>query len=196
MEQVKGTTFLQWAALILGVAEVLLARINNIWLYPTGILGTLISIYLLLAVQLYADSALNVYYVVMSVYGWIYWLKRGDRPPVPITTSNRKDWLITLTIAIPGWLILYLVLKYFTPSTVPVWDGLVASTGWAGMWLLARRKLENWILLNISNIFAIPLLFFKQLPLFALLTIFLFVIAFWGYFDWRREIKTNSVVNA
>jgi nicotinamide mononucleotide transporter len=189
--QLKETTLLQWLAVLLGIAEVLLARSNNIWLYPTGILSTLISIYLLMEVNLYADSALNVYYVVMSVYGWMYWLKKGGRPTVPITVSGRADWAVMLAIVFIGWPVLYLLLK-LTPSNVPVWDALVASTGWAGMWLLAKRKLENWLLLNVSNLFAIPLLFYKQLPLFGLLTIFLFLIAFWGYYDWRKEVKKQT----
>ena len=70
-DQVKGTTFFEWVAVVLGVAEVLLAKINNIWLYPAGILGTLAGTYVLLLSGLYAESALNGYYVVMSIYGWI-----------------------------------------------------------------------------------------------------------------------------
>jgi len=80
----------------------------------------------------------------------------------------------------------YFALITFTPSTVPAWDAWESSTAWAGTWLLARRRVENWILLNASNAFAIPLLFYKELPLFAMLTIFLFVIACIGYFDWIK----------
>lgn len=178
----------------MGVAEVLLAKVNNVWLYPAGILGTLISIYFLMATQLYADSLLNLYYIVMSAYGWYHWIKKRSQPAVNISYSNRREWVITLSISLGGWLVLYLLLKNFTPSNVPVWDALVSSTAWAGMWLLARRKMENWILLNISNLFAIPLLFYKQLPLFALLTLFLFIIAFFGYFDWRRIYRRQPAI--
>ena len=191
-EQIKETTWLQWLAVLLGVAEVLLARVNNIWLYPTGIVGTLIAIYLLLAVQLYAESALNIYYVVMSVYGWIYWVKKKNEPPVKVSWCNRRDWLTGLSITFAGWLVLYLLLKNFTPSNVPVWDAWVSSTAWAGMWLLARRKIENWLFLNVSNLFAIPLLFYKGLPMFAVLTLFLFVVAFWGFFEWKNISKKQK----
>ncbi|MCH5682920.1 nicotinamide mononucleotide transporter [Niabella sp. W65] len=68
----------------------------------------------------------------------------------------------------------------------------MSATAWAGMWLLAKRKIENWILLNISNAFAIPLLFYKGLPLYALLTLFLFIIAVLGYIDWNKTIKKNE----
>jgi nicotinamide mononucleotide transporter len=197
MEQVKETTPLQWIAVALGVAEVLLARINNVWLYPTGIIGTILGIVLLFEVQLYAECLLSGYYIVMSFYGWIYWIKKQDKPPVKITWCNRQEWLITAAIVFGGWVLLYFILKNYTSSNVPVWDAWVSSTAWAGMWLLARRKIENWVLLNLSNVFAVPLLFYKKLPLFGGLTIFLFIVGVWGFIDWvkiynkeRSPIKT------
>jgi nicotinamide mononucleotide transporter len=191
-DQMRETTFLEWVAVILGASEVLFARVNNIWLYPTGIAGTLIGIYVLLTAGLYADSALNVYYVVMSVYGWVYWIKKRNEPPVKITSATRNEWIITLLIVFVGWAVLYIILKNLTPSTVPIWDSWISSTAWAGMWLLARRKIENWILLNLSNLFAIPLLCYKHLILFAALTLFLFVVAFFGYFEWRSIMKKDK----
>jgi len=186
VEQAKATTALEWLAVILGVAEVMFALYDNIWLYPTGIAGTAVAIYLLLRVQLYADSAVNVYYLVMSIYGWVYWAKKQQQNEVKIAWSNRDEWLVSAAISLGGWAVLYVLLKYCTPSTVPVWDALVSSTAWAGMWLLARRKIENWVFLNISNLFAIPLLFYKNLAMFAALTLFLFVIAFFGFFKWIK----------
>lgn len=192
-KQVLETGLLQWAAVILGVAEVLFARINNIWLYPTGIVSTLISIYILLGAGLYADSLLNGYYVVMSVYGWYYWVKKQNLPPVKISYCTRRDWAVTLTITFGGFALLALLLKYCTPSTVPVWDAWISATAWAGMWLLAKRKIENWLLLNLSNLFAVPLLFYKQLPMFAALTVFLFLIAIQGWFEWKKMIKQDAL---
>jgi nicotinamide mononucleotide transporter len=98
-----------------------------------------------------------------------------------------------LVIAILGWAFLYLILKNFTDSDVPIMDSFVSSTAWAGMWLLAKRKLENWIWLNISNLVAIPLLFHKNLIMFGLLTIFFFIIAIFGYLDWKKIIIKDSV---
>jgi nicotinamide mononucleotide transporter len=188
-QQVAETDALQWIATVTGVAEVLLARVNSILLYPAGIISTLLTIYILYAYGLYADSLLNGYYMVMSIYGWWYWMKKKDQPAVPISICSRRDWSIVGGIVGIGFAVLYILLKKLTPSTVPVWDAWVSATAWAGMWLLARRKVENWILLNVSNIFAIPLLFYKQLPLFAVLTIILFIVAVFGYFDWRKKYK-------
>jgi nicotinamide mononucleotide transporter len=192
IEQMHETTFWEWASVVFSVAEVLLAKVNNIWLYPTGIAGTFIGIYVLLIAGLYAESALNVYYLVMSVYGWVYWIKKRDEPPVKITWTTKSEWIVTLLIVFAGWAVLYVLLKNFTTSTVPLWDSWVSSTAWAGMWLLARRKLENWILLNISNLFAIPLLCYKRLILFSVLTLFLFIVAFFGFFDWLAIYKKGK----
>jgi len=201
IEQIQQATIWDWAVLILGVTEVLLARVNNIWLYPVGIAGTLIGIYVLLGSNLYAESILNGYYFVMSVYGWYYWIKKRNEPPVKITWATRQEWVITILIVFVGWFLLYEAnflprwfnIKY-TASTVPVWDSWVAATAWAGMWLLARRKMENWILLNISNLFAIPLLFHKDLAMLAILTIILFVVAIFGFFQWRTIWRQENIL--
>lgn len=196
MEQVNQTTLWEWLAVILGLVEVLLAKVNNIWLYPTGIVGTVTGIYILMVAGLYAESALSVYYIVMSFYGWIYWIKRRDAPPVKITWATKKEWVITILIVVVGWVIFYVLLKKFTTSNVPVWDAWVSSTAWAGMWLLARRKLENWILLNISNLFAVPLLCYKHLIMFAVLTLILFIVAIFGFFEWRAIWKKEQIPEA
>ncbi|MBS7566654.1 nicotinamide riboside transporter PnuC [Mucilaginibacter sp. Bleaf8] len=190
--QIRHTTFWEWFAVLLGVAEVLLARKNKVWLYPAGIASSAITIFLLLKVGLYADSALNAYYVLMSIYGWVLWVYRKGQPPIQVAYATRKEWMVTLLIAFGGWGLIYLLLKNYTPSTVPVWDAWVSSSAWAGTWLLARRRIENWLVLNISNLFAIPLLFHKELPLFALLTAFLFIVAIFGYLEWRKIYKSTQ----
>lgn len=190
--QLKETAALQWVAVLMGVCEVLLARKNNVLLYPTGIIATSLSIILLTDAKLYAESLLNLYYIIMSIYGWYYWIKKRNEPPVKVSYANKKQWLITLGIVFGGWLVLYFALTSFTDSDVPVLDAWISSTAWAGMWLLARRKIENWVLLNISNAFAIPLLFYKNLPLFALLTLFLFVVAIGGFFEWRKIYRLEN----
>nr|WP_290938320.1 nicotinamide mononucleotide transporter family protein [Haliscomenobacter sp.] len=82
---------------------------------------------------------------------------------------------------------LYWVLHTYTDSDVSLLDAFVSSTAWAGMWLLAKRKLENWVWLNVSNLVAIPLLLYKELLMFSILTLFLFVVAIFGYLDWKKH---------
>jgi nicotinamide mononucleotide transporter len=187
IEQLKATSYLEWIAVAFGVTEVLLAKRNNILLYPAGIIGILLSLYLKLKVRLYAESLLSIYYLVMSVYGWIIWSKRkAKNETLPVSWTNKRELQIAFAIAILGYFILYFALVNFTDSDVPILDAFVSSTAWAGMWLLARRKIENWIFLNVSNIVAIPLMWHKGYVMFALLTLFLFIVAIFGYFDWKK----------
>ena len=190
-QQLVQTSAIEWIAVGFGVAEVLLAKRNKIWLYPAGIISVTLSMYLLLNVKLYAETVLNLYYLVMSIYGWIAWNKKGSIKITHITWSTRREWRIAIAITTLGFGLLYLVLKHYTDSDVPLWDAFIAATAWAGMWLLARRKVENWIFLNISNFFAIPIFIHKQLFVFALLTVFLFIVAISGYFDWRKKVETR-----
>jgi len=188
LKELKNTSLLEWLGVGFGVAQVLLAKANKVSLYPTGIISVIISIYIFITSGLYAESILNGYYLVMSIYGWWFWVYKREITPLPVTRATNKEWSVTVAIVFGGFILLFLALKYFTDSSVPVMDALVSATAWAGMWLLAKRKLENWILLNISNALAIPLLFYKQLPLYALLTIFLFVVAIFGFLEWKRTI--------
>jgi len=192
-EQILNTSLIEWLAVGFGVSEVLLAKKNNIWLYPTGIISILLSMYLLLNVKLYAEMLLSIYYLIMSVYGWSIWKKRKADGENQVAWSTNNELLIAVLISIIGFCVFYFVLRNHTDSDVPLLDAFVSSTAWAGMWLLAKRKIENWIFLNISNIVAIPLLFHKKLPLMACLTIFLFIVAIFGFFDWRKIIGKRGL---
>lgn len=188
-QQLGNTTLLEAIAVVFGMLSVVLANRNHVALYPTGIISTAIYMYLMgkPSVGLYAEAMLNFYYFIMSIYGWILWLRGHESEnPRAITKNTRRDWLITVSIVGIGWLVLYLMLSRLTNSDVPVWDAIVSATACAGMWLLARHKLENWILLNISNIIAIPLQIHKGIPLTAFLTLFLFIVAIFGYLKWKK----------
>jgi nicotinamide mononucleotide transporter len=191
-QQALATGCLEWIAVIAAVAQVLLARANSVWLYPAGIVSTILYIYLMATAKLYAESLLNAYYLVMSIYGWLHWLRKKNEATLTITKTNRREWSIAIAIIAIGWLLMWWVLDKYTDSNVPVWDAWVSATAWAGMWLLARRKIENWLLLNLSNLFAIPLFLYKGLALTAALTLFLFIVAIFGYIEWRKIYKAQQ----
>lgn len=186
------TTPLERFSVVCSIIQVLLSRNNKVSNYFFGILGILTGMYVLFGAKLYAEIALNMYYLVMSVYGWWYWVTNKEAREQPITRCDKQDWGIVLGIVFIGFIILYSVLNHFTDSDVPIWDAWVSSTAWAGMWLLAKRKIENWILLNISNAFAIPLLIHKDLYLFAALTSFLFIVAIFGYLKWQSIMRNQE----
>lgn len=187
--QWAAITPLEITAVAFSVIQVLLSYRNNVLLYPAGIIASGLFTWMMAQPKpgLYAEASLNLYYLVMSVYGWYIWARRNKKSEqLAITTCSRKEWGIAAGIAVTAFIILYTTLHFLTDSTVPLLDAFVSAMAWAGMWLLARRKLENWILLNISNAVAIPLLFYKHMPLTALLTAFLFTVAVFGYFRWKK----------
>lgn len=187
----QATSWLERLSVLFGICQVLLSKNNKVSNYLFGILGISLGMIVLYEAKLYAEILLHMYYLVMSIYGWWYWVSNKEAAQQPITSSNDREWLVVLGIVVGGFGVLYGVLHFWTDSDVPIWDAWVSCTAWAGMWLLAKRKIENWILLNISNFFAIPLLFYKGLYLFGLLTTFLFIVAFFGYFNWKRIMKTQ-----
>ncbi len=200
--QAKTTPMLEWIAIIAAVAEVILARYNKILLYPAGIISTLIYSYLFLrpSTRLYADAILNVYYFVMSVYGWVYWSRRSGSKAVEISRASPNEWITIVVGTLGGWGLLYMALTKVFPalftgyviSDMAAYDALISATAWVGMWLLTRRKIENWLLLNISNFIAIPVYYYKGMTFTAALTIFLFIVAIFGYLQWEKEISTRQ----
>ncbi|AEM71306.1 nicotinamide mononucleotide transporter PnuC [Allomuricauda ruestringensis DSM 13258] len=191
MEFLSQLTLLQWLGTIFGVVQVLLARQNNIHNYLFGIVAILISIWVLYRSQLYADILLNLYYLVMSVYGWFYWKMGKQKQETPISTSNRREHTIAGGIVLGCFVLMAYWLAQHTDSDVPYWDALVCAFAWAGMWLMAKRKIENWIYLNISNFISIPLLIYKELYIYAGLTAFLFAVAISGYIKWKKIIANE-----
>jgi nicotinamide mononucleotide transporter len=187
----EGINAMSWPEIIaalFGALSVICSKQNSIWLYPTGLVSTGIYAYLLSREQfrLYAEATLNVYYFIMSVYGWYHWARKGaDEPETSVTWATRRDWIVTVAIAVIGWALFAYLLSNYSNSDVPLVDAFVSATACAGMWLLAKRKIENWLVLNVSNLVAIPLLFHKHLLPTAVLTIFLFIVAVLGYFSWR-----------
>jgi len=191
-EQLISSSLLECLGVLFGIMQVWLARSNKSINYLFGILSVSITLVVLYEVKLYAEILLNSYYLVMSIYGWWFWFAQKQVAERPISYSSRTEWIRVALICIVGFFILFFVLDRYTDSDVPIMDSFVSSFAWAGMWLLARRKMENWILLNISNFVAIPLLYHKGLYLYALLTLFYFIIAFLGYANWRKiYLKQN-----
>lgn len=191
-ELLSQLTLLQWVGTLFGVTQVLLARKNNINNYLFGIVSILISLWVLYQSKLYADILLNLYYLVMSIYGWFYWKMGKKASETPISYANKNEHKMALGIVLGCFLLMAYWLSTHTNSDVPYWDAIACAFAWAGMWLMAKRKIENWVYLNLSNIISIPLLIYKDLYVYAGLTTFLFVVAISGYIKWKKIIKNET----
>lgn len=191
-EILSKTTWLEWFGVFFAVVQVLLAQKNNIHNYLFGIAGIVLAMFVKFNAKLYAEFTLDFYYLVMSIYGWMFWKfgKQENQTPITFTTTTEKYKAAAIVMSV--FLIFYVFLTHFTNSDVPLWDSLVTAFAWAGMWLMAKRKIENWVLLNISNLLAVPLLIHKELYLYAALTAFLFVVAIFGYINWYKILKQDK----
>jgi nicotinamide mononucleotide transporter len=195
LEGIHAMSWLEIIAALFGAISVICSKQNSIWLYPTGLVSTGIYVYLLSREQfrLYAEATLNAYYFIMSVYGWYHWAHKDAQQHTPeVGWATPRDWLVTISITLLGWATFYMLLKNFSNSDVPLIDAFVSATACAGMWLLAKRKIENWL---VSNLVAIPLLFHKHLLPTALLTIFLFIVAVMGYFSWKKIWEAHNTTS-
>lgn len=182
-------SILEWIGVSLAVVQVLLSRVNNPLNYLFGIGSIITTLFVMFENKLYAEFTLNLYYLVMSIYGWYFWKFGKQKQETSISYATNKDYIISFSIVILTFCLFYFGLFHFTDSDVPILDAVISAFAWAGMWLMAKRKIENWIFLNISNAIAIPLMIHKELYLYAILSLILFIVATSGYFVWKRLIK-------
>lgn len=194
LEGLRATTWLEYIAVFFGIASVIFSRLENIWVYPTGIVNTTVYIYLSIVAGLYAEAGVNFYYTVMSIVGWVLWAQKKEGEKVlHITRSSRREWLIALTFFAICWLVLWWVLRSYTNSTVPLADGFASAAAYTGMWLMARKKLENWLWWIVTNIASIPLYFIKGFVFTSFQYLVFLVLAVMGYVEWRRKaVKGGS----
>ena len=180
---------LELIAVFFGIISVLFARKNNILVYPTGLVSTILYVYILFKFELFGDLIINFYYSIMSVLGWYLWSKTKDgHEEFPISTINRKEFLIStliFTITLTFVVVVYHFFDKFTHWTAHV-DALTTGLFFVGMWLMAKRKIENWILWIIADVISVPLYFYKGLTFSSFQFILFTIIAILGYKEWKR----------
>lgn len=192
MSQAAQTSWLEATAVFFGLLSVWYSKQENILVYPTGIVSVLIYIYLTFEYKLYADMGINAYYFAMSIYGWYHWIHpKGEREQVPVTINNRKQNMISVAFFVVAFLLIRWVLIRYTDSDVPNWDSLTTSFALVGMWLMAKKKLENWVAWIITDLISVPLYLYKGLPLTAFQFLVFTGLAVWGYYSWRRSLRAG-----
>lgn len=192
LEGIKNTTLLEFIAVIFGIASVVFSRKENILVYPTGLVNTILYTYFCFSWWgLYAEGSLNFYYTVMSIYGWVLWSQRNkstNQRKRQITGSSKREWLIAIGFFVVAWIILYFVLRNYTDSSVPWGDSFASASAYTGMWLMARKKIENWIWWILTNLASIPLYFYKGAVFTSVQYIVFLVLAILGYISWRKKL--------
>jgi len=193
------TTWIEAIAVIAGVISVWYSRKENILVYPTGLLNTTIYIYLSTKGHLLGEASVNIYYTIMSLYGWYLWTRIDPNQKTPIlkiTKSSLKDWRNQCLFFIGFYLVIYfslvLLKKEFAPEAIPWADALASAAAYTGMWLMAKKKLESWIWWIVTNIASIPLYFIKGYAFTSVQFIILLILAIAGWKSWSDKIKQGQ----
>lgn len=202
--------FLEATAVLFGILSVYFSVRKNIWVYPTGMISTAIFVYILYNFGLLGDMMINFYYTVMSIYGWILWSKNSeDHVHVQVSSTKKREWVFGTLLFISS-LILVTLVYYYKPAIDQNFDFSKAKTGlyhldWAnwtdivttaiflvGMWLMAKRKIENWIFWIIGDLISVPMYLYKGLGLTSLQYLLFTVMAVIGFLEWRKTKLHNA----
>ena len=185
---------LEIIAVIFGFLSVWYSKQNNILVYPTGIISTMIFVYLLWQWELLGDMMINAYYFSMSIYGWYVWTRKVDDDHfTPITSTTRKEKILSVVIFTGTLLFVFGIYEWFDKwnNWTAYVDTVTTAIFFVGMWLMARKKIENWIYWIIGDIISVPLYFYKGLTLTSLQYLLFAIIAIYGYLAWKKNLRND-----
>ena len=182
---------LEITAVVFGLLSVWFSKNNNILVFPTGMISTFIFIYLLYKSVLLGDMMINAYYFIMSIYGWYVWTREENNSITLISRINAKEKNICILIFIFSLIFVYSIYVYFDKwnSLTAYIDNLSTAIFFVGMWLMAKRKIENWIFWIIGDIISVPLYFYKGLTFTSLQYLIFTFIAIAGYYSWKKILN-------
>ncbi len=189
---------LEIIAVIFGFLSVWFSKQNNVLVFPTGMISTAIFVYLLLKWELLGDMMINGYYFSMSVYGWYIWTRKVDDTHLtPISRTTSKEKKISVIIFIATLIFVYFVYESFDKWTgwTAYIDTVTTAIFFVGMWLMARRKIENWIYWIIGDIISVPLYFYKGFTFTSFQYLLFTVIAIFGYLAWKKTLDKNLLTS-
>lgn len=188
---------LESIAFLFGILSVWYAKNENILVYPTGLICTVITVYLLYINEYFGDMMMNFYYSVMSIYGWWNWSRsKDDTPVVPISRTTSKEKIIGVVCFFMTMIITFFVYKGFgytleIPNYIDIFTSGIFFTA---MWYMANKKLENWTLWIIGDLITIPLYAYRGLGMLSLQYLIFTILAIQGYLTWKKSIKKDIAI--
>ena len=176
---------------VIGLLFLYLEYNANRWLWPVGVIMPIIYIWIFYHSKFYADMTVNIYYLFVSIYGWFYWWRGGtdDKEELPITKTDKRYYLPLIGITLLLFVVIALILIRFTDSPVPYGDSFTTALSIIGMWLLAKKYIEQWWVWLVVNIVSCILYIYKDLKITAMLFAIYALISLFGYFKWKRLMK-------
>ncbi len=185
---------LEAIAFVFGILSVYYAKKENIWVYPTGIICTAITVYLLYVNQYFGDMMMNFYYTVMSVYGWWNWSrKKNDIYVLKVSRTTKKEKNIGVLFFLLTIIVTYSVyMAYGYDMEIPNYiDVLTSGIFFTAMWYMANKKLENWTLWIIADLITIPLYAYRGLGMLSLQYVVFTILAIQGYIEWKKTLNNK-----
>ena len=179
---------------ITGIIYVILEVKQNRLLWPLGIITSAAYIYIFFTGKFYADMGLQVYYVLISIYGWYYWSRGGAKAvkgELPVVRMTRQQLILLSLSFIAFWVAIYFLLDTFTDSTVPLGDSLTTALAIVATWMLTRKIIEQWFLWIIANVVSIGLYIYKGLYPTVILYAVYAGMAVYGYLEWKRSMNKH-----
>lgn len=185
---------LELAAFVFGIVSVFCAKKENIWVYPTGLISTVITVYLLYQAQYFGDMTMNFYYSIMSIYGWYKWTNYKNEPNLKITKTTSKEKLIGVSLFFLTMVVTYLVYVFFNykleiPNYIDIFTSGIFFTA---MWYMALKKIENWTLWIIGDIIAVPLFAYRGLGMLSLQYLIFTILAVLAYLEWKKILNSYN----
>ena len=176
---------------ILGLAYIFFSIKQHILTWPTGLLTSALYIVVFFNARLYADMGLQVYYVIISIYGWYFWLsgKKQNEKKVGVRSTRKILWLKLAVVSIALYALLLFILSNYTNSDVPHMDSVTTALSIVATWMLARKYIEHWLLWIFIDGFSAGLYIYKGLWATVILFIVYTVMALLGYIEWRKDLK-------
>ncbi len=185
---------LEMIAVLFGFFSVWYAKKENIWVFPTGIISTVLFVYLLWVYSLLGDMLINAYYTALSVYGWWVWTRKDDlNNVVSISRTSPQEKRKSVIFIFITMLFVILVYRYFDKFTswTAYVDTITTAIFFVGMWLMAKKKIENWTFWIVGDLISIPLYWYKGLIFTSFQYLIFTAIALMGYMEWKRRLDNN-----
>jgi nicotinamide mononucleotide transporter len=195
---VDAIKLLEIIAIASGIISVWFSRKENIWVYPSGLINTLVYVYLSFEGDLFGEAAVNFYYTIMSLYGWYNWMRKDQSKSliVHVTHSSKSEWQGELGFFAGIYVVIFIALTYiknaFAPGAIPWADALASASAFTAMWLMTRKKVNSWVWWIVTNLASIPLYFVKGYTFTAVYYTILLVLAIMGLQTWRKKANENA----
>ena len=199
-QDISNTRWFEYLAVFSGIISVWYSRKENVLVYPTGLINTIIYIYISFKGHLLGEVSVNFYYTIMSIVGWYMWTKKDktNKPILHISTASSKEWLIHLSFFAILYLLFFASLTYFKKvffdGVIPWADAFASATAFTGMWLMTKKKVESWYWWIATNIASIPLYFVKHYVFTSVYYLVLLIMAVFGLLSWLKKYKTAKLI--